>query len=214
MDEDESSFGSLVFGHAVSETWKFFKSAPRDIAMVVLSIVIGFGAFWYLKGLPVALDQLLSVLLFTTLPFTMFVVSVFLWNMWLAPAALSYEHYRRGGAPQLPLATGKIDWAPWRLRQEYTLSEFARILARLDPTSSDSDANSRTYFELLKEAMNKKELKYTPSERAGYFENSRGAVTGAAKINRANAITWAKEKKLNVSHIDDPIDFSPLFRPS
>lgn len=146
MDGGESLFGWLVFKQAVAGTRKFFGSKTRDVVLAFLALVVGFGVYWYFRGLPVAIDQLLSILMFTTVPFTLFVMSVFIWNLWLAPAALLYEsrdHHTPSGA-------GKVDWHPWIDMESYTARQMALILAKDDPASARMSSRAVGYFQGIK----------------------------------------------------------------
>ncbi len=91
MGEEERSFGRLVFNRAWYATWRFFGSAPRDIALFIFSTVGGFSAYYLFNGLPAALDQAMSVVAFTVGPLGILWLLLFAWHMWLAPMGLAYE---------------------------------------------------------------------------------------------------------------------------
>ncbi|MDE2166108.1 MAG: hypothetical protein KGJ66_07200 [Alphaproteobacteria bacterium] len=80
----EPSLGRLVFSVAVRNTCQAFGSTRRDFLVGVICVSFGFCSYWYFKGLPVAMEQAVSVAAFTFGPLGIVVAIVFLWNLFLA----------------------------------------------------------------------------------------------------------------------------------
>ena len=209
-DQEIESLSSRVFWRAWTDTLRTFEAKKRTILVGCSLLVVGLAVHVIRDGAASMTVDIGQTVLDSVVPVLIVGIGVFTWHLWLAPFTLTSS---RSGVVQSVVSNTQIDWKPWRIRTEYTLSEFSRILACLDPTSPESDGNSRTYYELLKEALTTGRVKYIPSERAGYLTNVKGSVTGGARIKRKDALVWAKKNNLNVSHVDDPTDLSPLFKP-
>ncbi len=114
---------------------------------------------------------------YTVLPVTGFVVTLFLWNLWLAPTRLvldnmpsintsgaNHPNVDRGVAVKRGLVDfGAPNFAAWR-NEEYTVLDAAFLWAEETPNSIDmliGDAEGR--YKMLKSAIHRGELKlYIP----------------------------------------------------
>jgi hypothetical protein len=205
---EQPTFSSLVFGKAISETRQFFGSKPRDLALATVSIATGFGLYWYFQGWPVAMEQFASVAAFTLAPLGLVLLAVFFWNLWLAPAALAYEAAKAISTHQsieeIRLETSmyeSVNWAIWKQRSSYRITEFASILAEIDPNTLDT-AEVKAFLSLLKEEVSGGKLK--AARRKG-FETGQYSVMESPsvyEISKSNALAWAKAKNFDVSHIE------------
>lgn len=93
------------------------------------------------------------------------------------------------------LAKPAFNWAPWKMRQKYTLDEFSKIIAGINPIGGASN-DSYAYLDVLTEQVASGAL-----HGAGGYRLTRAYPT--SEISRADALKWAKAKSLSVSHIED-----------
>ena len=137
---------------------------------------------------------------------------LFVWHLWLAPAALAYETAREAviakrsdgnasavRAPSMPRVK-PINWAVWKERQSYNLIELAAILGQIDPSNVNEEKTDKAYLKLLQEdAMNRKlpvkgdrnaESYQMPDLWPSYFT-----------VAKTDAIKWAADKHFDLSHI-------------
>lgn len=133
--EQTPEFGKLVFGKTITNTKRFFASILRDVLLGVACLFIGFGLFWYLRGLPNAMEQALSVIAFTLAPLGALVIVVFFWNLWLAPCELAYQALEQKAKLSGHASYSTPNYDVWKQRHVYTISEFASLLDNSDPES-------------------------------------------------------------------------------
>lgn len=93
-EEPEKSFGRLVLARAWFAAWAFFESKTKDAVLFVSFLVVGGVAYYCLFGLPATKDQIVPVLIFTVGPMVALWLLLFVWHLWLAPAALAYQAAR------------------------------------------------------------------------------------------------------------------------
>ena len=208
--ESHLSFGRLVVGKALSGTKRAFESLLRDVVIGVLSAAFGFGAYWRIFGLPEAMSETLSFILFGFGPLGFIVTAVFFWNLWLAPAELAYQAALARGeviavASAIPAAKHKeINWAPWRKMPTYTIMQFAKVLAQDDPASGTQSTEASAFRQLLWIAANNQTLGYKlRTLRSGYDGRPyTEELCVNSEISRAEAISWAKRQDFDVEHIE------------
>lgn len=148
--EQTPEFGKLVFGRTITNTRKFFASILRDIVLGTACLFIGSGLFWYFRGLPNAMEQAVSVVAFTLAPFGALLVAVFFWNLWLAPCELAYQAMEQKWRMNGPALCAAPNWAIWKHREAYTISEFAALLNNSDPESRSFPPSRYAYVKLLR----------------------------------------------------------------
>jgi hypothetical protein len=205
------SFGRLVFGRALSETWHLFNSKLKDALYVVLSIIVGFplyALFWGLpNGMPRAMTDVIPIVMFSFVPLGIFVACVFLWNLWLAPIALAYEATKENSLSDSPLLLAKKvvrpNWAIWKHMQEYSVRQFAAILANNDPMSAMVTSELATFQQLILEEIETEKLAYIPEYQTNPHSGTRHVkpIDERTKIRKEAAIQWAESKSFNVAHI-------------
>jgi hypothetical protein len=133
---------------------------------------------------------------------TLFALKGLLWQLGL-PHAESVETGKRPSvAPTSPAlaptpvkVVPAINWAPWKYRTQYTLYEFAKILAKTDPAAQSMNTEGSAYARLLLEDVLAKNLKYQPK----YYHDFHGQPKETppdyeTSTPRPEAVKWAKEK--------------------
>jgi hypothetical protein len=164
MAEDkEQTFGRTVINRAWFEAWLFFESKTRDAILFAILFAAGGVVYYRLYGWPATKEQVVPVLIFTVGPIVGLWMLLFVWHLWLAPSALAYEEARKAfleqktdrasGLPR-PTPIPAINWAPWKHRGEFSLYEFAKILAKIDPAGQSLSTEGSAYIRLLLEEIN------------------------------------------------------------
>lgn len=88
-----------------------------------------------------------------------------------------------------------VNWAIWRARENYTIAEFASILAKEDPLSKEHTLDQHSFELLLIEAV-----QHQHDEDPQHFLDP--DVTEYTKVKRQGIIAWAKGKGFDVSHVE------------
>ena len=195
--EQITSFGALVFRKTFENTKKFFASIRRDTILSVVCLSIGFSLFWYFRGMPNAMEQAVSAIAFTVAPLCVLFIAMFLWNLWLAPCELAYKAIQIND----PVSCVPPNWAIWKQREAYTISEFAALLNNSDPGSRNFPPTKYAYVKLLKEHADHQKLKYI--EEFGYNYDYAGRrfprpIDNDTKIKKEDAIKWAVSKNYDI----------------
>jgi hypothetical protein len=210
-DEALPSFTKLVLGRALLHTYQVFKSKILDAIYVLVSCLVGAPLFIWLWGMPDAMKETIGLIGFAFAPLGVFTAIVFVWQLWLAPAALAYEaasaraetesapaNQQRGRLPAKP----PINWQPWRFRTKYSLYEFAKILSKSDPASQSLSTEGSSYLRLLVEEANRGKIVVPPEYDTGWdgirFTKE---ISGENEIEKADAIQWAEAKQFPIDHI-------------
>jgi hypothetical protein len=201
--EQIPSFGVLVFWKTFENTKRFFASIRHDILLSVVCLSIGFGLFWYFRGMPNAMEQAVSAIAFTLAPFVVLLIAVFLWNLWLAPCELAYKAVQQKPEINDPVSCVPPNWAIWKQREAYTISEFAALLNNSDPGSRNFPPSKYAYVKLLKEHADQHKLKYI--DEFGYNDNAGQRfprpIDNDTKIKKEDAIKWAVSMNFDISKI-------------
>jgi hypothetical protein len=210
-DDQEPSFGWLVLRKAVADTKEFFGSTTRDVAMGAFLAVLGFANYWRRYGLPAVRDEFLSAFYSTFEPLLIVVAMVFVWHLWLAPAAIAYEAARTAfkqrnttsKQPPQPKTQPPVKWAIWKQMERYKAQEFAAILAKNDPASSMSSTEQEAFLRLIIEQMRTKALSYVRRYSQDYLSGGTEEIdpNEFTEIKRIDAIKWAQSRDFDVSHI-------------
>lgn len=202
------SFGRLVFGKAVSDTIGFLRYTTRDLILGAVTLALGAGLAYVFVGKADTMKELVFVAAFTFAPAGIVLISVFVWHLWLAPAALAYEAFQKtipeprpNIASRLPGPKPSTNWAAWKARATYTLAEFGAILAREDPGLEIETPGRESFTRLLAEAARTGQLVI----RTGpYYDtgDSPDIYPNHFIIEKQPALTWAKGKGFDVSHVE------------
>jgi hypothetical protein len=95
--------------------------------------------------------------------------------------------------PKAPIARGSlVNWAPWRLRTNYSAYEFAAILAGTDPGLDMNQHGIRAFLNVILEHIKSGNLEILPQ----------GDPPREYRIPREAALAWAKVNKLPVGWIE------------
>lgn len=197
------SFGHLVIGRTISESFKVFASRRTDVLLAVLSLAVGFGVRCRTEGWKAAMTDFWPTLETSAVVFVIFFISVVVWNLWLAPAALAYEVAReRPVAPSRSVPSTKqerppIDWGVWKRRAKYEAFELAAILAKEDPIRFEASTKQQALARLISEALNTGTL-----ERTGSVFQLQQPITGNSEIEKQKALEWAKKNGFDTSHVE------------
>ena len=97
----------------------------------------------------------------------------------------------------------RVTWLPWKHMPHYSVEQFAKITAKDDPALNQRTTVAEAYIQLILSATADGTL---ASNGGYYFDSTDKKIKRKAeldtKILRADAITWAKSKGLDVSHIE------------
>src|ERR1051325_830687 len=159
------SFSRQVFGYAVSHTRRALASKTRDAAWALPLALLGFAIYYFRFGWPAMSHQFVDALYTTIAPIIIAVAGVFLWHLWLAPAALAYEAARAARPTVAPTVAQQqsprpqqINWAIWKRLQRYRLTDFASILAKRDPLLNSATTEELAFSKLLLQDANERKL--------------------------------------------------------
>ncbi len=144
-------------------------------------------------------------------PLGVFTVIVFLWNLWLAPAALAYEAVR-GRIPQagttVEIRPPAPDHSIWKRRDSYSIREFAALLDDIDPSSGQFTNRASAIERLLLEAAQAHRIKYVARHKTvmtDVFEQTTKKVEiptdPSTRLAKDNAIQWARDNEMDVSKL-------------
>lgn len=205
MSTEPTSFGWHVWDRAISETIRFFGYKVRDIVLGVTTFTLGLGLAIYFVGKVDTMKEIGFMAVFTFAPAGFLLFAVFLWNLWLAPSALTYTTavaaLERAALAQPSAKPEKlkssINWAVWRQRAKYTLYEFAAILANEDPASGQMNNETSAFASLLIESVKEKKLNAARIEW-----DLAGEVGGLTEIMKPDALAWARYRDFSVRHIE------------
>lgn len=195
----ESSFGQKVLRRAWRETWEFFDSTLSKAVASAIMVLLGWIAYYLSYGLSATKDQIVPILFFTVGPFLAFWALIFIWHLWLAPLAFTYEAARElARMPGLaPPPAPVVAWAPWIRRSQYSSNEFAAILANEDPSTQPSYKRMGFYRLILEEAKAGK----LPTVRKR-LNAPPGGLPDDFSIPSDAALKWAKDKGFDLSHFE------------
>ena len=175
--EQQSSFSRLVFNKALANTLGLFGSKLWDAGYLLLSLVIGASIYWLVWGLPGAMNEVISIAVFSFAPLGIFVASIFLWHLLLAPAELVYDAKQVNlDTPGMSLPEAivqPVNWDIWKQRSKYSVNEFAGIFANCDPLDHRSNLARASFKRLLLEAIADKGLAYIPTYWVSDFSGTR-----------------------------------------
>jgi len=197
----EPSFGWLVFGKAISDTVQFLRYTARDIALGAISLLLGGVLAYLFVGKADTVREFVFIGAFTFAPAGIVMFAVFLWHLWLAPAALAYEavkvaSLRTVSDVPFKIPERKINWSIWKKLDTFTVAEMASILAKRDPAAGSSSNEEYSFKQLL--------LQDIWQSKLPVFErvtNSSGGPADETQVLRTAAIKWADKNGFDVSHI-------------
>jgi len=194
----------MVVGKAYSNTKAIFADKIRDAIFGALLGVLGVVLSWRWHGWPVVMEQSISFVLTAFGPLGFTVAIVFLWNLWIAPAELAYEAFKSTVSSTASQKT-PINWAPWQQMPKLSILQFGKILAHNDPTSKEETSEAAAYRQLIWMAINSQELPYILRKLRridGKLVDEQLCIE--SQISRDEAIQWAKNRNLDVNHIERP----------
>jgi len=125
---------------------------------------------------------------------------LFVWHLWLAPAALAYEAIKAIPPPSPPEKPARavpekkdppINWIVWKQMPSYTLKEFAAILAKDEPSSMKTPYEQAAFFKLIMSEAESGKLPYIREMLEGYGRPIERALDADSRIWREDAIKWA-----------------------
>jgi hypothetical protein len=202
----EPSFGRLVFGKALSDTGQFLKYTKRDAMLGVFSLALGGTLAYVFVGKADTLKEFAFIAAFTFAPAGIVMIAVFIWHLWLAPSALAYEAAKASVGNSKPDSVvpkkEQVNWAPWKQRSQYSLYEFAKILAKTDPAAQRLSTEGSSFLRLLLEEVQNRKLAALPTFRPDIWgEQHLSNPDYETEVQRVAAITWAESKNFDVTHI-------------
>lgn len=200
-EEQERSFESKVIRRAWFAAWRFFEATPRKAIVYLVLVAVGAVAYYVLHGVPATKEQLVPVFYFTIGPLMALWALLFIWHLWLAPAGLAYEAARQAEEAirvSRPPPIPAVDWAPWKLRINYTLPELAAILAKEDPNSQETSKRAG-YLNLVVEAADAGNI--FPLMLEPHANPYATVPPGSYIVSREGALRWAQANGFDVSHI-------------
>ena len=195
---ERSSFSRAVFGRAVADTWQFFEYKPRDFILFLVTLLLGAACAYVFIGKLETKNELVLSGAFTLAPSAIVIAAVFLWHLWLAPAAVAYDAAMAAlaevAASKIAPPPEPVNWAIWKKRSYYTVAEFSAILANQDPVGNFAPSSDRTALvQLMLEWLRR----ITPRGAI----NEIGSPSLQSAIAREDAIKWADEIGFSVDHI-------------
>jgi hypothetical protein len=107
---------------------------------------------------------------------------------------------KNAATPSVPLPP-KVNWAIWRLRQNYTLNELAAILAQIDPSGAAETTERAAYVALMAEEVKTRRLAVRRNRYAEDY-HSPDLWPASFDVSRDAALQWAKSKGFSVEHIE------------
>lgn len=197
-EEGEPSFSRLVFGKAVSDTARFLAYTKRDLIFGVITVALGAGLAWYFVGKADTMKEMVFFAAFTVAPAGIVMIAVFIWHLWLAPAALAYEVYKGGSASAVG-PDPEVNLTPMRLRAVWDVPSFAEVLRAVDPKAR-TPGHRFSYKVTILDALKHRGLKYirVASHRVqgGYYPPS-----DSSEIAKEDAIEWAEKNGFDMSKV-------------
>jgi hypothetical protein len=209
-----ATFEWQVISRAWFSAWQFFESWRRDIGVFVFSFVVGEWLFFRVHGWPDTWKDAMDNLIHIVAPAVAIWILLFVWHLWLAPSALVYEAFRKAYSERRPDIASRlpgptlpppINWAPWKVRGEYSLYEFAKILAKTDPAAQAMNTEGSAFIRLLLEEINAGNLEYIPrfdyrtdGVRMTKYELDADYDTC---VKREVALAWAATKRFPIDHV-------------
>jgi hypothetical protein len=205
----DPSFSWLVLKRAWFGALGFFESWQRDLVAFFFSFGIGEAIFYRTHGWPATWSDGMDNLIHLVTPVVVLWVLLFVWHLWLAPAALAYEAARQsvthpkskkfsdniGTTPPKP----EVNWAIWKQRSNYRLTELASILAKIDPNGNDTP-ESEGFLDLLKEDAMARRLPCRPN-RLAESRYQPDLYPASFDVQKTDALKWAAEKGFDLSHV-------------
>lgn len=204
----EPSFGWLVFRRAWFGALGFFESWRRDLLAASVSFAVGESIYYRTHGLPATWADGVDNLIHLLAPVVVLWALLFVWHLWLAPSALAYEAARKAAAaaPVAPIGSEQtrrprvINWAIWKQRDKFTLSEFASVLAKVDPSKPGNDADRDAMLKLIQEDAMARKFPLIKDRLAGAYCQP-DLYPLDFSIKKEDAIKWASQRGFDVSHI-------------
>ena len=211
----EYSFTRLVWGYAISHTWKAFRSKVWDAFYVLISSIIGVPLFIWMFGVPEATKEALGLIGFAFVPLGIFFICGFVWNLWLAPSALAYDAVNNrlqllsspSSAP-VEIRPNPPDFTLWNKRNSYSIREFAALLDGIDPAAGMNTNRAQGLERLLIEEASGGRLDYARRYKTvstNVFDGTTKKIEVSpdvtTQIARKAAIDWALAKNIDVSKL-------------
>jgi len=142
------SFGRKVGRRAWVSAWLFFDAKPKHAATFVVLFIGGGIAYYWLYGLPAAWEQAVVILIFTVGPIVALWCLLFLWQMWLAPAALVYEQAMQAERRSVPpvMTAESSERVAAKIEKERLLRDLRGFVASCK-WDSDAPINFRNLLE-------------------------------------------------------------------
>jgi hypothetical protein len=168
------TFTKLVLSRAYENTKRVFGNPRRDLTIGIFLAIIGSSYYWYVKGLPVAMEQFATAAVYTFGSLGIIVTIVFLWHLCLAPFELTFEEVVAARSEIVARATPAAslappNWAVWKQREAYTILEFSSLLDNSDPGSRAFSSSKEAYIKLLQEQAVQGNLRYISENISNYF---------------------------------------------
>ncbi|MEJ0012925.1 MAG: hypothetical protein WDM94_09905 [Bauldia sp.] len=200
MADTETTFSQLVFQRAARNIVLAFRDRRIDAVLTVFSLAVGSALFQQQYGWDAVKEQLATFIAYVLAPFGLVALILSLWHLALAPSELLYEGLSRDVARSPRIKT--VNWTIWKQRAEFTVDEFASILAQSDPVAIAQPTEQVSYRALILEEMRKKALPYIVEKRVGLYDTRAydAPPEGSTHIKREDAVAWAEAKKFPVDH--------------
>ncbi|GAA0546203.1 hypothetical protein FHS83_000725 [Rhizomicrobium palustre] len=208
VDETTPSFGRSVLGKAFSDTKLFFRYTMRDAILAITTLALGVWFAYTFIGKTDTVKEIAFMAAFTFAPLFIVALTIFIWHLWLAPAAITYEAMKSvqqaidGANIASAAKEHSINWAPWKYRSKFTIYEFAKILAKTDPASQAMSMEGSAFARLILEDVNNRALPYIQEYDAGYGGTKYRVKTSYdTSVKREDALQWAAAKDFSTEHI-------------
>lgn len=209
MAETTPSFTGLVIGYAVSHTFRIFRSKIYDALYVLFSCIVGVPLFIWLWGMPDAVREGAALILFAFAPLGVFTASVFIWHLWLAPAALAYEGASSVFVSMRPQIQSEMRPAPpdyhtWKQYELWSTDAFACLLDDIDPAGTGRTRRSISICGLIIDAMRQNQISYIKRYKSDYWSDDGASEVrpdGQSQIPRLAALSWAETHGYDVEKL-------------
>ncbi len=203
---EEDTFAWAAFKLALRNTLSLLRKRAFDGFVTLFSLVIGIPIFFTRYGMPGVTERFWELIAFGLAPGAALVFLALLWNLCVAPTELLHERLRASVTPtHAEIAPAQhverkppapINWAIWKHMPEYTIEQFASILAKRDPEDLRTNHDETAFAKLLISDANDEKIPYIKEMGMNQYELRQYVKrpSGATKIKRSDAIKWAGEK--------------------
>lgn len=193
-------FGKQAFRLAARGTWADYKSRVEGFGGTGVITVFTLFAIASLHGLS---DMWMEAQTYEIIigANVGWVALLFLWHLWLAPYELALEAIRKAARPPLESfqrtpaqpAAKPVNWMIWKQMEQYTLKQFAAILAKDDPIAMTASHEQRAYLELLLADIKSGKLPRVKVMLVHAYEGYEyeRTIDWETPVKKADAMAWA-----------------------